>query len=106
MPAAAPTVSRRLAAVVARRARPGIAYADVWREVGAEADRLGLWRPSYEQIRVLSHDAIARRLRRTPVPEALLLAALDPLAKRGLATLAEAVVAAAEEHEYRSRRPK
>jgi hypothetical protein len=106
MPSAAPTVSRRLAAVVARQARPGVVFADVWRDVGAEADRLGLSRPSYEQVRVLAHDVIARRLRRTPVAEALALAAFDPLVKRGLSTLAAAVAAAAEEREYRSRRPK
>jgi hypothetical protein len=36
--------------------------AEVCRRVGAEADRLGLTRPSYERIRVLVHET--RRVRR------------------------------------------
>jgi hypothetical protein len=94
---AAPTISRRLDAVVARRARAGVVYADVWRAVGAEADRLGLARPSYQQVRLLAHEAIERRVRRRAIGGMLVDAAFDPLTKRGLATYGRAAVAAAEE---------
>jgi len=35
--------------------------AELRRLVGAEAERLGLSRPSYERVRVLAHEARARR---------------------------------------------
>ncbi len=38
--------------------------AETCRRVGAEAERLGLFRPSYQRIRVLVHEA--RRVRRGP----------------------------------------
>ena len=72
-------------------------YADVWRAVGAEADRLGLARPSYQQIRLLAHDAIARRRRRRAIGELVVGAAFDPLVVRGLRTYGRAAAAAAEE---------
>jgi hypothetical protein len=60
----APRISRRLIEAVVRfddRAQP---IAETCRRVGAEADRLGLTRPSYQRIRVLVHES--RRIRRRP----------------------------------------
>jgi hypothetical protein len=101
------TISRRLEAVVRRRARIGVVYADVWRAVGTEADRLGLARPSYQQVRLLAHEAIERRVRRRAIGAMLVDAAFDPLTKRGLATYGRAAVATADElGRSRSRRHK
>ena len=108
MPAAAPLISLRLLAVISRRARPGVAFAEVWRAVGAEADRLGSTRPSYEQVRVLAHEAIERRLRRRAIAADFLAGAFDPLLVRGYRTMGRAAVAAADEavDSYRSKRRK
>jgi hypothetical protein len=38
-----------------------MAIAELRRLVGAEADRLGVPRPSYERVRVLAHELRARR---------------------------------------------
>ena len=45
----------------------GAAAAEICRRVGAAAERLGLPRPSYQQVRVL---LIEQRLRAAPAPEA------------------------------------
>ena len=53
----APRISRRLIEAIVRfddRSRP---IAETYRRVGAEADRLGLTRPSYQRIRELVHEA-------------------------------------------------
>ena len=65
--------------------------------MGEEADRIGLARPSYQQVRLLAHEAIERRRRRRAVGAMVLDAAFDPLVKRGMATYGRAAVAAAEE---------
>jgi len=60
----APRISHRLIEAVVRfddRSQP---IAETYRRVGAEADRLGLTRPSYQRIRVLVHES--RRIRRAP----------------------------------------
>jgi hypothetical protein len=60
----APRISRRLVEAIVRfddRSRP---IADTYRRVGAEAERLGLTRPSYQRIRELVHQA--RSIRRGP----------------------------------------
>jgi hypothetical protein len=57
----APRISRRLIEAIVRfddRSRP---IAETCRRVGAEAERLGLTRPSYQRIRELVHEA--RRIR-------------------------------------------
>jgi hypothetical protein len=41
-----------------------VPIAETCRRVGAEADRIGLARPSYERVRLLVHEA--RRIRRGP----------------------------------------
>jgi hypothetical protein len=55
MPQAAPRIDVRLVAALERldRRRPPIA--DSHRRLGTVAERLGLPRPSYEQVRVLVH---------------------------------------------------
>jgi hypothetical protein len=53
----APRISRRLIEAIVRfddRSRP---IAETYRRVGAEAERLGLARPSYQRIRELVHEA-------------------------------------------------
>jgi hypothetical protein len=58
----APRISHRLIEAIVRlddRSRP---IAETHRRVGAEADRLGLTRPSYQRIRELVHES--RRIRR------------------------------------------
>ena len=45
--------------------------------MGAEADRLGLTRPSYQRIRVLVHEA--RRIRRGPTATDILRIVTSPL---------------------------
>jgi hypothetical protein len=108
VPAAAPLIPFRLLAVISRRARPGVTFAEVWRAVGSEADRLGSTRPSYEQVRVLTHEAIERRLRRRAIAADFLAGAFDPLLVRGYRTMGRAAVAAADEavDSYRSKRRK
>ncbi len=60
----APRISHRLIEAIVRfdhRSRP---IAETYRRVGAEAERLGLTRPSYQRIRELVHEA--RAIRRGP----------------------------------------
>jgi hypothetical protein len=49
-----------------------VPIAEVSRRVGAEADRLGLTRPSYQRVRELVH--VSRRLRRNKVSTLSVLA--------------------------------
>jgi hypothetical protein len=73
----APRISPQLIEALVRfddRTHP---IAETCRRVGAEAERLGLTRPSYQQIRVLVHEA--RRIRRAPSTAELLLAITSPL---------------------------
>jgi hypothetical protein len=73
----APRISHRLIEAIVRlddRSRP---IAETHRLVGAEADRLGLTRPSYQRIRELVHQA--RRIRRGPTALDLLRIATSPL---------------------------
>ena len=58
---AAARISPRLNAVLARVNSETVPIAEVYRRFGAEADRLGLPRPSYERIRVLVHELRAAR---------------------------------------------
>jgi hypothetical protein len=88
----APRISRRLLAEIERLAETPLPAADITRAVGAKAERLGLRRPSYEQVRklVVDHRNRPRRpstadvLRdvafRVRPPEAILdhLAGTDP----------------------------
>jgi hypothetical protein len=61
MPRAAPRIDARLLGALARIDKPGRPIADVHRQLGSAAERLGLPQPSYEQVRVLVHALRARR---------------------------------------------
>jgi hypothetical protein len=62
----APRLSAELLDVVERLATESVPIAEINRRVGAEAERRGLPRPSYQRVRVLVHEA--RELRRGYVP--------------------------------------
>jgi hypothetical protein len=58
---------QRLLDEIERQSRRSVPIADMNRCVGRAADAMGLYRPSYQQVRVLVHEA--RRFRRQgPVP--------------------------------------
>jgi hypothetical protein len=58
----APRIPRRLLDEIERQSRRSVPIAEMNRCVGRAAARMGLYRPSYEQVRVLVH--AARRLHR------------------------------------------
>jgi hypothetical protein len=63
----APRIPRRLLDEIERQSRRAVPIAEMNRCVGEAAARMGLYRPSYEQVRVLVHTA--RRFRRqAPAP--------------------------------------
>jgi hypothetical protein len=62
MLAFAPRIPRQLLAALVRLDDRTLPIAEIYRRLGAEADRLRVTRPSYQRIRVLLHEA--RRLRR------------------------------------------
>jgi hypothetical protein len=80
----APRISPRLLLELERLDDPNVPLAEIWRRVGAAADRLGLARPSYERIRLLvqqsrltrtepsTSEVVADVLMRSRPPEALL----------------------------------
>jgi hypothetical protein len=57
VPSSAPRIDQRLLAAVAELDRPGRPIAETNRRVGEIANRLGLPRPSYEQVRAVVHAA-------------------------------------------------
>jgi hypothetical protein len=57
----APRLSPRLLAAIDLYDDGSMAIAELRRLVGAEAQRLGLPRPSYERVRMLAHELRARR---------------------------------------------
>jgi hypothetical protein len=71
VPRAAPRIPRRLLEALVRLDDRAVPIAETCRRVGAEADRLGLTRPSYQRIRVLVHEA--RRAKRGPTTTDVLL---------------------------------
>jgi hypothetical protein len=92
----APRIPLRLLDEIERQSRRGVPIAEMNRCVGRAAAEMGLYRPSYEQVRVLVHAArrfrsrgptpistVARQVafRVTP-PEALLLRLAVPRAPR------------------------
>ena len=85
---AAPRIDSRLVAALARTDKPGRPIAETHRRVGAAADRLGLPRPSYEQVRVIVHDLRDRR-HGPGVGELLLDVAFQKRPVKALADLAE-----------------
>jgi hypothetical protein len=85
--------------VIVRATREPVPFAEIARRVGEEADRLGLPRPSYQQVRVLAHEAIERRQQRRELAKSLGDAAFDPLIVRQLATLGRVMEGAADDAE-------
>jgi hypothetical protein len=71
VPNIAPRISPKLLEAIVRLDKRTVPIAETCRRVGANAERLGLPRPSYERIRELVHDA--RRLRRGPSTASVLL---------------------------------
>ena len=76
MPVAAAKMDRRLLRVLMRVDDPRLPIAETLRAVGAEAERLGLTRPSYERVRVLVHEVRRRRATRAANRRVLLEVAL------------------------------
>lgn len=62
MPDAAPRIAPTLLAAIERLDDDGIPIAEVHRRVATLAGRLGMPRPSYEQVRVLVHEHRRRGL--------------------------------------------
>ena len=62
---AAPRISPRLLRALERLDDESVPIAEVSRRLGAEADKLGLPRPSYQRVRVLVHELRMRRARPT-----------------------------------------
>jgi hypothetical protein len=61
VPKCAPRLSPTLLSALGRFDDGNMPIAELRRLVGAEAERLGLPRPSYERVRVLTHELRARR---------------------------------------------
>jgi hypothetical protein len=64
MPTIAPRISPRLLEALVRLDSTDVSIAETCRQVGREAELLGLPRPSYERVRVLVH--AVRVIRRGP----------------------------------------
>jgi hypothetical protein len=64
MPAFAPRIRRELLEAVVHFDERSHPIAETCRRVGAEAERLGLTRPSYQRVREIVHES--RRIRRGP----------------------------------------
>jgi hypothetical protein len=71
LPRFAAKISVDLLETLVHADRQSTSIAETWRCVGAEADRRGLTRPSYERVRMLVHEA--RRVRRGPSTASVLL---------------------------------
>lgn len=71
MPACAPRTAWPIVAAIPRLDDPRLPIAETWRRVGLLADRLGITRPSYEQVRRLVRRS--RRIRALPRAAALLI---------------------------------
>jgi hypothetical protein len=73
----APRISHQLLEAIVRLDDRGRPIAETYRRVGAEAERLGLTRPSYQRVRVLVHEL--RRIRRGPTTIDVLRLVTSPL---------------------------
>jgi hypothetical protein len=67
----APRISPRLLRALHRLDDPRLPIAEINRRLGAEAERLGLPRPSYQRVRELLHRL--RAIRRQPTTSQVLL---------------------------------
>jgi len=64
VPSFAPRIPPRLLEVLVELDDPDLPLAEINRRVGAEAERLGLQRPSYERVRVILHESRRLKIRR------------------------------------------
>jgi hypothetical protein len=71
VPASAPRIPQRLLEALVRLDDRSVSIAETYRRLGAEADRLGITRPSYERVRQLVHEL--RRIRRGPTTTQVLM---------------------------------
>jgi hypothetical protein len=71
VPAFAPRISPRLLEAIVRLDDRSVPIAETCRRGGQEAERLGLYRPSYQRVRVLVHEA--RRIRSGPTTASVLV---------------------------------
>lgn len=67
----APRIPRRVLETLVDVDDPVVPIAETYRRVARDAERMGLTRPSYEQIRVLVHRS--RRIRKRPTTTSVLL---------------------------------
>jgi hypothetical protein len=96
MTSSAPRIPQRLLEAIIRLDDGRAPIAEIIRLVGAEADRLGIARPSYERIRQLIHESRSLRRRRGPT-----LAQVFAEAATGIRSLDSAKVALAAPREER-----
>jgi hypothetical protein len=97
MPTAAARISDRLYKRLVKLDDESVPIAETYRHVAAEAERLGLARPSYERIRVLVHQSRRWKRNRGPSTGSVLVdvafrlrppeAVLDQLSGVGVPTL-------------------
>lgn len=80
----APRIHGRLVGAILRLDDPGRPIAETYRLVGAEAERLGLTRPSYQRIRELVHASRNRRPRLSALDVLTLLTTLPKGVDDGL----------------------
>jgi hypothetical protein len=84
VPTIAPRIPAELIEILLRlddRNRP---IAETYRQLGAEADRLGLTRPSYERVRELVHELREGSPRLTPLQVLMLLTTMPKGVEDGL----------------------
>jgi hypothetical protein len=72
MVAAAPRIDPRLRRLARRLGRRRLATADVHRAVGAYATRIGVARPSYQQVRLLVNEARVQHAARRAAAQLIL----------------------------------
>ena len=70
--ASAPRIDPRIRRAARRLGRQPFAIADIHRSVGEYADFVGVFRPSYEQIRLVVNEARMRQAARRATAELLL----------------------------------
>jgi hypothetical protein len=101
---AAPLIDPRLLRLARRLDRNPRPIAAIVRDVGAYAERIGIPRPSYEQLRVHVHEARARREEQRRARELLLDVELGVRSPRDLLPLFERVLMAGPPLRERERR--
>jgi hypothetical protein len=102
----APRIRQRLIEAMVRFDDPSRPIAETYRRVGAEAERLGLTRPSYQRIRELVHEARNVRPRLTVTDVIRIVTTLTKTTDHGLELLSELGVKPIELWGLSSERPR